>query len=247
MENLVEWWTTNSSEENEEFLIPNLHRLDIMNCPKLKFLPYPPRSMILHLENSDEVFPESGFGRLSSSSLPFQMVIKNCNLSSDKWQALQHLPTLETFQVESCSGLTALPEVVRCFTSLTTLFLTSLKQLEALPEWLGHLASLEHISIKDCPIVKKLPDSMKNLITLRVVCFEDCNGLGILPEWLGQLSCIQEFNIIRCPNMTCLPQSVRNLIVLKKLNIWGCPRLVERCQQEDANLISHIEEVTLHR
>uniref|UniRef100_A0ACD5XCU3 Uncharacterized protein n=1 Tax=Avena sativa TaxID=4498 RepID=A0ACD5XCU3_AVESA len=148
MENLVEWWTTQSSEENEEFLIPNLHRLDIMNCPKLKFRPYPPRSMILHLENSAEVFPESGFGKLSSSALPFQMVIKNCNLSSDKWQALQHMPTLETFQVESCSGLRALPEVVRCFTSLTTLFLTSLKQLEALPEWKLHYTDeLEELEI----------------------------------------------------------------------------------------------------
>jgi hypothetical protein len=65
MENLVEWWTTQSSKENEEFLIPNLHHLGVMNCPKLKFLPYPPRSMYWALENNSEtVLPERGFGNL---------------------------------------------------------------------------------------------------------------------------------------------------------------------------------------
>ncbi|XBI21956.1 hypothetical protein VPH35_063029 [Triticum aestivum] len=32
MENLAELWTTRSGEENEEFLIPNLHHLSVFNC-----------------------------------------------------------------------------------------------------------------------------------------------------------------------------------------------------------------------
>lgn len=39
MENLMEWWTTESSKESEEFLIPNLHHLGIKDCRKLKFVP----------------------------------------------------------------------------------------------------------------------------------------------------------------------------------------------------------------
>ena len=70
MDNLVEWWTTESSKENKEFLIPNLHLLLVVDCPKLKFLPYPPRSMTWWLGNNDLVLPERGFGKLSFSIRP---------------------------------------------------------------------------------------------------------------------------------------------------------------------------------
>ncbi|VAI82365.1 unnamed protein product [Triticum turgidum subsp. durum] len=63
MENLMEWWTTESGEETEEFLIPILHHLQIVDCPKLKFLPYPPRSMIWVMGNSETILPEQGFGK----------------------------------------------------------------------------------------------------------------------------------------------------------------------------------------
>uniref|UniRef100_A0A453GK69 NB-ARC domain-containing protein n=3 Tax=Aegilops tauschii subsp. strangulata TaxID=200361 RepID=A0A453GK69_AEGTS len=53
-------------------------------------------------------------------------------------------------------------------------------------------------------------------------------------------------NINDCPNLTSLPQSVQNITVVKELHIWGCPILIERCQGEDAGLVSHIQKVTLH-
>ena len=46
LKNLEEWWTTRSGEEEDELLIPNLHRLYVSDCPKLKFLPYPPKVCI---------------------------------------------------------------------------------------------------------------------------------------------------------------------------------------------------------
>uniref|UniRef100_A0A8R7PYW0 Disease resistance protein RGA3 n=2 Tax=Triticum urartu TaxID=4572 RepID=A0A8R7PYW0_TRIUA len=247
MGNLVEWWTTRSGEENEEFLIPNLHRVDLIDCPKLKFLPYPPRCMLWFLKNSDEVLPQGGFGSISSSTLPFSLTILSCNFSQDKWNSLHHLPTLEIFEVQSCSGLRALPEAIRSFTSLRVLYLWSLKDLQLLPEWFGHLTCLEKISIRDCPVVTYLPESMKNLTTLRELWLQECKGLEILPEWLGQLISLQEFNINCCPKLTTLPKSIRNLTALKELYIWDCPSLVERCKGEDADMISHIREVTLHK
>uniref|UniRef100_A0A0D9Y0J7 Uncharacterized protein n=1 Tax=Leersia perrieri TaxID=77586 RepID=A0A0D9Y0J7_9ORYZ len=45
MYNIEEWWTTRSGEEDQEFLIPNLHVLEVIDCPKLSFLPYPPRGI----------------------------------------------------------------------------------------------------------------------------------------------------------------------------------------------------------
>ncbi|PNT73556.1 hypothetical protein BRADI_2g60250v3 [Brachypodium distachyon] len=216
MGNLVEWWTTRSGEENEEFLIPNLHRVELVDCPKLKFLPYPPRCMFWFIENSHELIPEGGFGKLSSSTLPFSLTIVNCNFSPDQWDRLKLLPTLELFQVESCSGMRALPEAIRCFTSLRKLNLWSLKDLELLPEWLGHLTSLEHMYIRDSPITF-LPESMKSLTALRVLWLKECKGLDALPEWMGQLISLQEFCIISCPNLTSLPESIQNLTTLKKL------------------------------
>uniref|UniRef100_A0ACD5XFS6 Uncharacterized protein n=3 Tax=Avena sativa TaxID=4498 RepID=A0ACD5XFS6_AVESA len=195
MSSLVEWWTTQSGEENEEFLIPNLHLLELKNCPKLKFRPYPPRSMMWWIRNTNDALPQGGFGKLSSSTVPFEMSIGNCNFS---WDRLQHFSTLEALEFFSCSNLRALPEAIRCLTSLRLLELESLEYLELLPEWLGLLTSLERFTIEDCPMV------------------------------------------------TFLPQSIKDLTTLKELHILKCPSLVERCQGEDADLISHIPEVTLH-
>uniref|UniRef100_A0A8I7BB09 R13L1/DRL21-like LRR repeat region domain-containing protein n=1 Tax=Hordeum vulgare subsp. vulgare TaxID=112509 RepID=A0A8I7BB09_HORVV len=161
MHNLEEWWTTQSGEENEEFLIPNLHKLDIVNCPKLKFLPYPPRSLSWYLNNSSEVLPEQGFGKLSSSTLPSDMHIHG-DFSPDKWDRLQHLPTLESFNVSYCGGLMVFPQVIRSFTSLTTLYLKSLNNLYALPEWFGQLISLQELYIFDCRNLTSLPESMRD-------------------------------------------------------------------------------------
>uniref|UniRef100_A0A0E0JTE7 Peptidase A1 domain-containing protein n=1 Tax=Oryza punctata TaxID=4537 RepID=A0A0E0JTE7_ORYPU len=365
MANLEEWWTTRSGKEDEEFLIPNLHLLCVMNCPKLSFLPYPPRSMNWHLDGSDEVLPERGFGSLVSSTRPFCANIKNCNFSPDRWRRLQHLPTLEMFRVDGCSGLQTLPDT-NCFSSLRYLSLKSWEDLETLPEWLGQLVSLESITIincpkltslpkslqnltalrqlwlegyeeleilpewmgqlltepyrfkttvvggvreleilpeglgylislkklviKDCPKLTFLPESMKNLTALIELQLMGCSGLEIspelfghlaslkcieiqgcpnltylpestknltaleelwlggfssLPEWIGQFICLKEINIFDSPNMTSLPESIQNLTSLRELYIWNCPRLIERCQGEDASNISHIPRIIL--
>ncbi|KAM3354389.1 hypothetical protein ACQJBY_025207 [Aegilops geniculata] len=225
MENLAELWTTRSGDENEEFLIPNLHYLSVSNCPKLKFLPYPPRSMVWYLENIDEIIPEGGFGRLSSSTLPFDMVINNCNFSADNWDRLHHFPTLELFQVESSNVLRALPDVIRCFTSLKSLTLNSLEELESLPKWLGCFTSLQRVIIKDCPKLTSFPESMKNLTALKVLSMQGCEGWEILPEWIGLLTALQDFEIINCPNLTSLPESMKGLSYLTRLYIKKCQGL----------------------
>ncbi|VAI40812.1 unnamed protein product [Triticum turgidum subsp. durum] len=225
MENLEEWWTTESTKENEEFLIPNLHYLEVVNCQKLKFLPYPPRSMFWFLSNSERVLPERGSGKLSSSIPPSEMVLGNCSFSEDKWDRLQHFPTLEIFQLTSISGLRTLPEVMRCFSSLTALHLSKLKDLGALPVWLGLLESVQKIVILDCPSMTSLPESMKNLTALKILILSECKGLETLPEWLGQLTSLEHLEIMDCPNLTSLPESMKNLPALKILKLLDCEDL----------------------
>ncbi|KAI5002361.1 hypothetical protein ZWY2020_027011 [Hordeum vulgare] len=223
MESLEEWWTTQSGGENEEFLIPNLHTLILKDCPKLKFLPYPP-SMHWLLDNSDNVFPERGFGNLQSSVVPFKMTIKNCN-SPNKWQRLEHFPTLEEFIVRSCSSLRTLPEAIGCFTSLVTLYLMSLEELGTLPECLGRLTSLEDVIVLDCPKLISFPESMKNLTALKTLCLKGCDGLEILPEGIGQLISLQRFYLSVCYNLTSFPESMKNLISLRIIWLNVCPGL----------------------
>ncbi|KAM3412662.1 hypothetical protein ACQJBY_004037 [Aegilops geniculata] len=247
MDNLVEWWTTHTGEEDGEFLIPNLHNLELKDCPKLKFLPYPPRSMFWILDNSNEALagPRLGFWELSSSTLPCRMGIKNCIFRSSEWCILQQFPALEEFSLTSCRGLRALPEAISCFTSLKKLSLMSLEDLEMLPDWLGYLPSLQVLGIKDCRNLRILPASMGNLTALRVLMLLECEGLNRLPEWLGQLSSLRELHIRDCSNITFLPESIRNLTALEELYISGCSSLVHRSRREDACKVSHIRKVIL--
>ncbi|KAJ1266237.1 hypothetical protein BS78_08G136100 [Paspalum vaginatum] len=197
LQNLDEFWTTRSGDEDEQFLIPNLHQLVIKECPKLKFLPYPPKSLLWSLRYSDVVLPLNGFGRLSSSTVPFAAKITSHNFSIDVWTRLQHLATLEELKICGRRSLSSLDaEATPCFPSL--------RRLDLL-----------------------LPD------------------LEILPEWLGQVITLEVLRILFCRKLTSLPESIRNLTALKILDIWRCPRLVERCKGADAHKISHIPEVKL--
>ncbi|XP_037474480.1 disease resistance protein RGA2-like [Triticum dicoccoides] len=223
MENLVEWWTTKSGEENEEFLIPNLHYLGVKNCRKLKFLPYPPRSMGWSLDNSDLVLPEQGFGKLSSYAFPGEMYIYNSSFPHIKWDGLQHFHTLYRFVVQSINGMRTLPGVIGCFRYLVVLTLQLLEDLETLPIELSQLYSLQFIEIKDCPKLACLPESMKYLTTLVELLLQRCRDLEILPEWLDQLISLKRLCTYDCPKLTSLPESIQSITA--EIYIWRCPGL----------------------
>ncbi|TKW29463.2 hypothetical protein SEVIR_3G396601v4 [Setaria viridis] len=176
LSNLDEWWTTRSGDEDDEFLIPNLHRLEVHSCPRLKFLPCPPKSMYWELHGSDEVLPVHGFGWISSSTLPFRAEIQSTDFSHDKWGRLQHLTTLEELWVMDSGSFSTFPEASPCFPSLRYLRM-SLANLEMLPEWLGQLTTLKQLVIYDCPNLTSLPASIRNLTTLKTLEIWSCPRL----------------------------------------------------------------------
>jgi aquaporin TIP len=177
MDNMEEWWTTRSSHEDGEFLIPNLHMLTASACPKLKFLPYPPRSMMWMVNNSDHVLPEHGFGNLSSSTSPFYLNIEGASLSSEGWHRIQYLSSIEGLQLCRLSGLRTLPEAIRCFRSLSRLQIELCADLETLPEWMGDFTSLIDIRIDNCPKLSSLPESIRRLTELKTLQIIDCPAL----------------------------------------------------------------------
>jgi aquaporin TIP len=177
MDNMEEWWTTRSSHEDGEFLIPNLHMLLASDCPKLKFLPYPPRSVTWVVKNSDHVLPEHGFGNLSSTTTPFFLAIAGASLSFEVWGRIQYLSSLEDLVLNSLTGLETLPEAIRCFRSLRKLEIISCDDLETLPEWLGDFTSLREIRIEDCPKLSSLPEGIRHLTELEKLRIIRCPAL----------------------------------------------------------------------
>jgi aquaporin TIP len=177
MDNMEEWWTTRSSREDGEFLIPNLHLLAAFDCPKLKFLPYPPRSLLWMVGYSDHVLPEHGFGSLSSTTTPFFLGIGGASLSSEVWPRIQYLSSIEGFVLHTLTGLRTLPEAIRCFRSLRGLSIMSCADLETLPEWLGNFTSLREIIIYGCLKLSSLPESIRRLTELKTLRIFNCPAL----------------------------------------------------------------------
>jgi aquaporin TIP len=175
--NIEEWWTTRSSQEDGEFLIPNLHLLFAFDCPKLKFLPYPPRSVTWVVQNSDHVLPEHGFGSLSSTTSPFYLAVVSAPLSSEWWRRIQYLSSIEGLGLSRLTGLRTLPEAIRCFRSLRKLEIILCADLETLPEWLGDFTSLKEIHIEDCPKLSSLPEGIRHLTELKKLRIIRCPAL----------------------------------------------------------------------
>jgi aquaporin TIP len=175
--NIEEWWTTRSSQEDGEFLIPNLHLLFAFNCPKLKFLPYPPRSVTWVVQNSYHVLPEHGFGNLSSTTTPFFLAVEGAPLSSEWWRRIQYLSSIEGLGLSRLTGLRTLPEAIRCFRSLRKLEIILCADLETLPEWLGDFTSLKEIHIEDCPKLSSLPEGIRHLTELKKLRIIRCPAL----------------------------------------------------------------------
>jgi aquaporin TIP len=179
MDSLEEWWTTRSSNEDGEFLIPNLHLLYVVDCPKLKFLPYPPRSMVWVVENSDHVLPEHGFGNISSTTSPFYLELSGEPPSREVWRrAQQYLSSVSILNLMVMTGLGALPEAIRGFPSLQRLVIRHCEDLETLPEWLEDLASLRELVINNCPNVPSLPESIQRLTALKKLHIIGCPTLS---------------------------------------------------------------------
>jgi aquaporin TIP len=168
-----------------------------MDCPKLKFLPYPPRSVVWVVGNSDHVLPENGFGNLSSSTSPFFLGVMDASLSSEGWRRAQRLSLIEGLHLDSIAGLRNLPSEIRCFKSLRKLEIESCEDLETLPEWLGDFTSLREIRVKNCPELSSLPESIRDLTELKKLQIIDCL------ELLEKCKAEDKHKIAHIPEVTC--------------------------------------------
>uniref|UniRef100_A0A0D9VA16 NB-ARC domain-containing protein n=1 Tax=Leersia perrieri TaxID=77586 RepID=A0A0D9VA16_9ORYZ len=220
-----------------------LENINIINCPKLTSLPKSIPEGQLPISLKELVLEDCP--KLTSLPTSMKNLAALGELRLEGCKGLETLPeglpiSLEMLVIEDCPKLTLLPESMKSLTTLTKLQLRGCEGLEIVPDSVGNLASLKYICIQGCPKLTYLPESMKNLTALEQLWL---GGFNNIQEWIGQFIYLKEINIFDSPNMTSLPESIRNLTTLKELYIWCCPRLIERCQGEDANKISHIPRV----
>ncbi|KAJ9562052.1 hypothetical protein OSB04_007212 [Centaurea solstitialis] len=108
--------------------------------------------------------------------------------SLDQLQYLEELTLLHT-------KITHLPDSICRLKHLKSLYLTSCKLLEKLPEDLGRLDCLEMLSLSACIVLRDIPNSICKMKSLKYFSLNCCNRVEELPEELGCLECLEELDI----------------------------------------------------
>uniref|UniRef100_A0A0A9AET9 Uncharacterized protein n=1 Tax=Arundo donax TaxID=35708 RepID=A0A0A9AET9_ARUDO len=230
MRNLEEWATkvpgTSDQCGQEEFMFPQLVKLTIWNCPKLKLNPCPPRAAEWDINNSDQVIASS-YDIKSGDELATMLQVLLCKVPPNGWKLLRHLPRIQNLAIVSCHGMEALPEIIRSLSSLQSLTVSKCSGLKHLPEWLGEITSLEKLMVVSCPM-EFLPGSLRRLSFLRSLSLSCCDSLAALPGWLGDLNSLEKMTIEGCNSLKSLPR----LPKLKDLLIKYNGELEKWCQAD---------------
>ncbi|KAL3027248.1 hypothetical protein AAZX31_03G040600 [Glycine max] len=150
--NFVSFW-------REGLPAPNLTRIEVLNCDKLKSLPDKMSSLLpkleyLQISNCPEIesFPEGGMPPNLRT-----VTIENCEklLSGLAWPSMGMLTHLTVWG--RCDGIKSFPKEGLLPPSLTSLKLCNLSNLEMLDcTGLLHLASLQELTIRRCPLLENM-------------------------------------------------------------------------------------------
>jgi Leucine-rich repeat (LRR) protein len=227
MDNLEEWSTAYSCGEKgvADQLFPNLKRLIIINCPKLRVGPSPPRVKgTWWIQGSDDVLLqwEECAGNTfcsTSSALVDSLEVESC-MPMHQWKLLPLLPALKSLKISGCDDLSCSSEITQA------------------------LSSLEILKLQDCMESHELPPWLRELTSLRVLTLTYCLNIQALPEWLGDLVSLEKLSIWNCKGIRSLPESIQQLTNLDDLKVSECPELCKWCElEENKTKIGHIKKV----
>ncbi|KAL6638410.1 hypothetical protein ACP70R_023905 [Stipagrostis hirtigluma subsp. patula] len=228
MENLETWIAAYSSDKGvvDDFMFPNLERLTINGCHKLRVSPRPPRvKCCWEIKDSDDVLLHWGENvshtcSSTSSALLLRLEVKFSMAPMHQWKLLHHLPALDELFITGCDDLICSSEMAGVLCSLRVLGLCSCHSMKSLPEWVGDLTSLQTLHIYHC------------------------SGIQALSDRLGDLASLQSLYISCCPGIVSLPDSIQRLTNLQELSIGRCPALSSWCElEENMTKIGHIKTV----
>jgi hypothetical protein len=228
MASLEEWNTSCSS--GEEHVI---NSVEIVDCPKLRIKPVPPRARYFKISNSDSVLSSWGeYTGASTTSSPVYttLIVNQFKVPMHQWRLLQHLPSLASLRINDSGDLTGSPEIIQHLSSLRSL---SLCEQQEIPKWVGELTSLHELEISWCSGLTELRDNMRQLTELHSLELEYCNSIASLPYWFGELTSLKKLSIKGCDLIRSLPEGIQQLTNLQDLYIGHCPALQKWCETEE--------------
>ncbi|KAK4583167.1 hypothetical protein RGQ29_026097 [Quercus rubra] len=225
--------------------LQSLETLGVSSCPNLRAFPSIQGVSSLRsltISCGVEVLPT---GLQSCTSLS-ELDITSCpNLISIP--DLGELHSLSSLTIRDCRKLTRLPGgLSECLKTLEIGWFC--EELDAFPSLssIQHLhASLEELRLYGWAKLNSLPDEIQHFTALVYLLICDFNGIKALPEWLGNLSSLQTLQLGGNDNLMEMPtvQAMRRLTKLKKLYIFCCPELKERCAKEKGTEWSKIAHI----
>ncbi|KAJ4715503.1 putative Nbs-lrr resistance protein [Melia azedarach] len=236
------WWkinddqvTTTAEEEEEkaEVLLsfPRLSRLSIRDCPELTCMPLYPTLEVLNFRDSNTKTLQQIMKMKMKMKMQSNADVDAAGLSTS-YSAFSDPPlsNLKSLYLTSIHDLESLPELLQRVNSLVGMDITGSPRLNSqLPQCLKYLSSLEELRIGNCDQLDLQFDDddcqWQGLRSLRYLQFEEVENMECLPKWINHITTLQHLNITRCKSLMCLPEGMQ----LDKLNIWWCPHLRERC------------------
>ncbi|KAL0561838.1 hypothetical protein IC582_002283 [Cucumis melo] len=117
-----------------------------------------------------------------------------------------------------------------------------------LPNWVSTLHLLTEVFIKNCDRLQHL-NQLSHLQALKMLHLWGLKCVMMsISEWIVTLTSLEVMDIRNCWKLKSLPKEMQQLKCLRKLRIYGCPELKERCKEggQDWPNISHIPELYLH-
>ncbi|GLT82901.1 hypothetical protein SLE2022_012290 [Rubroshorea leprosula] len=169
-----------------------------------------------------------GCGQLKSigESLSNSVCLKNLSISHcdslESIPSLDGLSSLETLSIESCGGLTSLPNGLSSCTALETLKISNCKNLISKSEDLRDLRSLVELEITWCGKLRNirgLGEILGCLTRLRKLHFGGFSAeQEELEEYPNQL---EELSLIGWEKLEYLPCQIQHLTALRKLSLRG--------------------------
>ena len=227
-DSMLQWkeWSSSGVEGREDF--NNLQIIEIRNCPKLTKLPH-------H-------FP--GLKRMSIKGCEELETLSRVLTVDDSLEQGREFPCLLELSIFACPNLRELPHL---FPSLAMLELDGCQELLELPRLpsihelevnkfndgvlrsIAKLTSLTYLRL--CHISKitcLLEGCFQKLTTLEELRITHLNELKTLSNEIGlqNLQCLQRLEISGCPLLIELPQRLYELSSLKELRVSECPSLV---------------------
>ncbi|KAJ4715185.1 NBS-LRR disease resistance protein [Melia azedarach] len=255
------WWkinddqvTTTTEEEEEEkaevlLSFPRLSILCIWGCPELTCMPLYPTLEVLN-------FWDSNTKTLQQTMKMKMKMQSNADVDaagpSTSYSAFSDPPlsNLKSLYLTSINDLESLPELLQRANSLVEMDISGSPRLNSqLPQCIRYLSSLEKLIIGGCDQLHLQFDDddcrWQGVTSLRYLQFKKVENMECLPKWINHITTLQHLEIKSCKSLMCVPEGMQ----LDKLQIWKCPHLGERCGNKKGvewPKIAHIPNIQIH-